>query len=150
MKRFYHYLALVAFFLAGVAGTRAQYYEPDPSCGENVQEIEEGVDYALHAADDPEFYLSGLSSSSVILEESIFNFEKAGINSAGEQTWRIVNKAYGQYVQAPVFTDGGLNYTSLSDEAIIVRAGLASYGQDASDNQFVTTQNGGGKLLGYS
>lgn len=149
MKRIYHYLALVAFFLAGVAGMRAQYYEPDPSCGENVQEIEEGVDYALHAADDPDFYISGKSSSSVILEESIFNFEKAGINSTGEQTWRIVNKAYGQYVQAPSFSDE-FGYTSDSDEAIIVRAGLASYGWDTSDNQFVTTQNGGGRLLGHS
>lgn len=88
--------------------------------------------------------IRGFLFFSHIVLEPIFNFEKAGINSAGEQTWRIVNKSYGQYVQAPVFTDGGLNYTSLSDEAIIVRAGLASYGHDTSENQFVATRNRGG------
>jgi len=152
MKKIYNLLVLALLMIAGTMGSRAQeYYVPDPSSGENVTEIEEGVKYAIKSASYASSYLCGDKISSSITSGCVYSFEKAGTNANGEQLWRIKRNQDNTYITG---NGDNISYTNMRDQAFICQIGKArkfeyepsngdSQWEEWSQDKFRTISDGG-------
>lgn len=162
MKKIYNLLALVLLTFASATVSQAQkYYVADPSSGDNVQEIEEGVDYAIMSARYAESYLCGDVIANAINDECLYQFEKAGENADGDMTWRVKRSIDNKYILAPdnrLEGQAEVSYTSMQDMAFICQIRKPRYftaipeeGDEKYDefyqDYFITISAGGGELL---
>lgn len=122
----------MVLFIAGTAMSQAQYWLVDTSESDypNVQEIVPDMDYALENAWSADYndFLNGHTKSTVVTDDCLYNFEEAGINADGDQTWYLKRKSDGKYVKDPDFmldSESGIYYTGTKAMAFKFVAKLA-------------------------
>jgi len=121
MKKIYNLLVLAVLMITGTMVSQAQeYYVADPSSGDNVTEIEEGVDYAIMSARYASSYLCGDKISNTINAGCLYQFVKNGTNGNGDQLWNVKRSQDNKYILAPENRMEGqadVSYTSMQDMA---------------------------------
>lgn len=150
MNKIYKLFTAMVLFIAGGAVAQAQYWLVDTSESDypNVQEIEPGVDYALENAWTADYndFLNGHTKSTVVTDDCLYNFEPAGTNADGDQTWYLKRKSDGKYVKDPDFmldSESGITYTGTQAMAFKFVAKLAEWVETseeatAATNPFTT------------